>query len=186
MYTAESLNLCFHWAINLATNDKFYFNGWCQTKYLHFFNWLRQHPYSIFYRISCIFNVMLQLRFVKRNQVRPSLPLSVSYYYHDDVIKWKHFPRYWPFVWRIHRSPVNSPQKASDAELWYFLWSAPWINGWVNNREAGDLRRHRAHYDVIVVDCVEIKYIVMYLLILLGGAISHHTQLFGSFVKYYF
>ena len=26
---------------------------------------------------------------------------------HDDVIKWKHFPRYWPFVWGIHRSPVK-------------------------------------------------------------------------------
>ena len=26
-----------------------------------------------------------------------------------------------------------------------------WINGWVNIREAGDLRRHRAHYDVIVM-----------------------------------
>ena len=30
---------------------------------------------------------------------------------HDDVIKWKHFPRYWSFVWGIHRSPVNSPHK---------------------------------------------------------------------------
>ena len=30
---------------------------------------------------------------------------------HDDVIKWKHFPRYWPFVQGIHRSPVNSPHK---------------------------------------------------------------------------
>ena len=30
---------------------------------------------------------------------------------HDDVIKWKRFPRYWPFVWGIHRSPVNSPHK---------------------------------------------------------------------------
>ena len=29
--------------------------------------------------------------------------------------------------------------KASDAELSCFLWSAPWIKGWVNNREAGDL-----------------------------------------------
>ena len=28
---------------------------------------------------------------------------------HDDVIKWKHFPCYWPFVRGIHRSPVNSP-----------------------------------------------------------------------------
>ena len=30
---------------------------------------------------------------------------------HDDVIKWEHFPRYWPFVRGIHRSPVNSPHK---------------------------------------------------------------------------
>ena len=27
----------------------------------------------------------------------------------------------------------------------------PWTNGWVNNQDACDLRRHRAHYDVIVV-----------------------------------
>ena len=26
-----------------------------------------------------------------------------------------------------------------------------WINGWENNREAGDLRRHRGHYDVNVI-----------------------------------
>ena len=37
---------------------------------------------------------------------------------HDDVIKWKHFPRCWPFVRWIHRT------KTSDAELWCFLWSA--------------------------------------------------------------
>ena len=30
---------------------------------------------------------------------------------HDDVRKWKHFPRNWPFVRRIHRSSVNSPHK---------------------------------------------------------------------------
>ena len=41
--------------------------------------------------------------------------------------------------------------KASGAELWCFLWSAPWINGWVNNREAWDMRCHRYHYDVIVM-----------------------------------
>ena len=28
---------------------------------------------------------------------------------HDDVIKWKHFPRNWPFVRGIHKSAVNSP-----------------------------------------------------------------------------
>ena len=26
-----------------------------------------------------------------------------------------------------------------------------WINDWANNREAGDFRRHRAHYDVTVM-----------------------------------
>ena len=30
---------------------------------------------------------------------------------HDDVIKGKHFPRYWPFVWGIHRSPMSPPDK---------------------------------------------------------------------------
>ena len=35
----------------------------------------------------------------------------------DDVIKLKHFLRYWPFVRGIHRSPLNSPHKASDAEV---------------------------------------------------------------------
>ena len=41
--------------------------------------------------------------------------------------------------------------KASDAEPLFFLWSVLWINGWVNNRYTGDLRRHRAHYDVVVM-----------------------------------
>ena len=41
--------------------------------------------------------------------------------------------------------------KASDAELWRFLWPAPWMNGCVNIRKAGDFRRHRAQYDVIVI-----------------------------------
>ena len=31
--------------------------------------------------------------------------------HNDDVIKWRHFLRYWPFVRGIHRSPVNSPHK---------------------------------------------------------------------------
>ena len=39
--------------------------------------------------------------------------------------------------------------KASNAELWCLI--CVWINDWVNNREAGDLRRYRAHYDVSVM-----------------------------------
>ena len=70
---------------------------------------------------------------------------------HDDVIKWKHFPRYWPFVRGIHRSPVNSPHKGQWRGAFMFSLIFVWINGWVINREAGDLRRYRAHYDVTVM-----------------------------------
>ena len=70
---------------------------------------------------------------------------------HDDVIKWKHFPRHWPFVRGIHRSPVNSPHKGQWRGALMFSLICLWINGWVNNREAGDLRHHRVHYDVAVV-----------------------------------
>ena len=72
---------------------------------------------------------------------------------HDDVIKWKHFPRYWPFVRGIHRSPVNSTHKGQWRGALMFTLICARINGWVNNREAGDLRRYRAHYDVIVMVC---------------------------------
>ena len=70
---------------------------------------------------------------------------------HDDVIKWKHFPRYWPFLRGIHRSPVNSPYKGQWRGALIFSLICVWINGWVNNREAGDLRRYRSHYDVSVM-----------------------------------
>ena len=72
---------------------------------------------------------------------------------HDDVIKWKHFLRYWPFVRGIHRFPVNSPHKGQWRGALMFSLVCARINGWVNDGEAGDLRRHRAHYDVIVMKC---------------------------------
>ena len=70
---------------------------------------------------------------------------------HDDVIKWKHFPRNRPFVRGIHRSPVKSPHKGQWHGAFMFSLICAWINRWVSNREAGDLRRYRAHYDVIVM-----------------------------------
>ena len=67
---------------------------------------------------------------------------------HDDVIKWKHFPHYWPFVRGLHRPPVNSRHKGQWCGALIFSLICTRINGWVNNGEAGDLRRHHAHYDV--------------------------------------
>ena len=74
-----------------------------------------------------------------------------SFIVHDDVIKWKHFPRYCPFVRGINRSPVNSPHKGQWRGALMFSLIRDWINAWVNSREAGDMRRYRVHYDVIVM-----------------------------------
>ena len=73
---------------------------------------------------------------------------------HDDVIKWKHFSRYWLFVRRIHLSAVNSPHKDQRRRAFMFSFICAWTNSWVNkvnNRDAGDLKRHRNHYDVTVL-----------------------------------
>ena len=70
---------------------------------------------------------------------------------YDDVIKWKHFPRYWPFVSGIHWSPLNSPHKGQWRGALMFSFICARINDWVNNRKAGDLKRHRAHYEVFVM-----------------------------------
>ena len=71
---------------------------------------------------------------------------------HDDVIKWKHFPRYLPFMLGIHRSPVNSPNKGQwRGALMLSLFRA-WIDGWVNNCQAGDWKRHPANFDVIIMN----------------------------------
>ena len=76
---------------------------------------------------------------------------------YGDVIKWKHFPRNWPFVRGFHRSPVNYPHKGQWRGALMFSLICVWINSWVNNREAGNLRRYRAHYNVTVMWCLGAK-----------------------------
>ena len=71
-----------------------------------------------------------------------SLGLNISLPIHDDVIKWKHFPYYWTFV-------RDKGQWHGALFLIFFIWA--WTNGLVNNGDADDLRRHRAHYDVTLM-----------------------------------
>ena len=88
----------------------------------------------------------------RRKYIPNNIKMIAPFYkHHDDVIKGKHFPRYWPFVRGIHRSPVNSPHKGQWHGALMFSSICVWINSWVNNREAGDLRRCHAHYDVTVM-----------------------------------
>ena len=65
------------------------------------------------------------------------------------------FPRYWFFVRGIHQWPVvDSPRKGKWRGAMMFSLICSWTNNWANNRDAGDLRRHRTDYDVIeMVQC---------------------------------
>ena len=102
-----------------------------------------------------------------RYKNRPNTHSTVSYLKHESSL-WSNvacfnlssimmtstngsiFPRYLPFELGIHRSPVNFPHKSQWRGALMFSLFGVWLNAWVNNREAVDLRRHCAHYDVIV------------------------------------
>ena len=81
-------------------------------------------------------------------------------------------------------SPVTGKFPTQKPETQSFMFSLiwAWINGWVNNREAGDLRRHLGHYDVIVM-----KYQTMMSdnLFLLPGILIWYAMLFILKVKHY-
>ena len=67
----------------------------------------------------------------------------------DDVTKWKHFSRYWPFMRGIPRWIPHKKVQWRGAFMFSLIYA--WINGWTNTGEAGDLRCHHAHYDVILM-----------------------------------
>ena len=109
------------------------------------------------YTIACYYNHINKPSPHPPNLHRQSLRhirLNITYFpqirghnginYHVDVIKWKYFLRYGPFVWEIHRSPVNSPHKGQWCGALVFSVICAWTNGWVNNRDAGDLRLSRS------------------------------------------
>ena len=84
----------------------------------------------------------LQLHIIESNELR---------LFDDDVIKCKHLPRYWPFVREFTAHRWIPLTKASDAELWCFLWSAPEHTIKQTIVTPGDLRCNRTHYDIIVM-----------------------------------
>ena len=76
--------------------------------------------------------------------------------FYDDIIKWKHFPHYWPFVRGIHRSPVDSTHKDQWCRA-LMLFICAWTNGWANNRDTSDLRCLFTHYDLTVI-CLPFRW----------------------------
>ena len=105
--------------------------------------------------------------------------VSISWkpYTHDDVIKWKYFPRYWPFVRGIRQSSSNSPHKGQWCGALIFYLICTWASdGWVNNLDAGDLRRYRAHYDVSEIMYICQVVLFSYLCICLRGSFEINTK----------
>ena len=81
-----------------------------------------------------------------------ALPEYLPAHCHDDVIKWKHFPLYWPFVKGIHWGVTGGfPSQRSVKRSFDVFMVCTRTNSWGNSRDAGDLRRHMAHYDVTVM-----------------------------------
>ena len=71
-------------------------------------------------------------------------------------------------------APVKSPHKGQWRGTLMFSLICVWINGWVNNREAGDLRRHRAHYDVTVM--IHIRDPNLVVIVLVGNLAPHGAR----------
>ena len=88
---------------------------------------------------------------VEHAQVAPNPPNRDP---QPDKSLWRHqietFSALLAFVQGIHRYPMNSSHKGQWRSALIFFISV-WMNSWINNREAGDLGRYRAHYDVIVM-----------------------------------
>ena len=83
----------------------------------HIFNIMEIHIV-----ITCDFYTELHHRFLRcMHNFLPLISVIVKTA-HDDIIKWKLFPCYQPFVWGIHQSPVNSPHKGPVTQTLMFLW----------------------------------------------------------------
>ena len=100
--------------------------------------------------VICWLSPTLSIKFVLSLSLATHPPATGWLITHGDVIKWKPSPRYWPFVRGIRQLPVNSPHKGQWRGALMISLFCTWTNGWVNNRDTGDLRRLRAHYDVTV------------------------------------
>ena len=68
---------------------------------------------------------------------------------HDYVTKWKRF--YWPVARGIHWSLVDSPHNGKWRGALMFSLICAGTNVWENNRDTGDVRHHRDHYEVTVM-----------------------------------
>ena len=155
------------WLGILDTTHSYIPNQRCCVK-VQFINamWHGCHGVSNYMQLHCWFNHFCRRTVVSGEQMCTCLLpkwcpwLIKSPRYHDDVIKWK--------IFRVTgicagNSPVTGEFLAKASYALMFSLISAWINGWVNNCGSGDLRPHRAHYDVIVMLQVARVMLVIYI-----------------------
>ena len=82
--------------------------------------------------------------YIRKLLERPLLVIPIHAPDHDDVIIRKHFRVTGPLCGEF-TSHRWIPHKGQWRGALMFPLICAWMNDWVNNREAGDLRRHCAH-----------------------------------------
>ena len=177
IWLADRIRLFVHYTIWLSSLYKLIWRHWTYkvpVRYILSSVWVRLRIFSQLSIIQCMGLCVFSL------PISPVMIESIHILRHITIIKWEvwtithwlwlgletmvcgawwchqmeHFLCYWPFLQGIHRSPVNSPHKGQWRGALMFSLICVWINCWVNNREAGDLRRYCAHYDVSVMVCL--------------------------------
>ena len=78
------------------------------------------------------------------------LNTGVNQGYHEDVVSWKRFPHYWPFVRGIHRWPVNSPRKGPVMRIVDAYFVVIVENFWTNHRVVGNTMKNNMSLDIHV------------------------------------
>ena len=110
---------------------------------------------------------------------QPTYLVGVKRDTHDDVIKWKHFTRYWPFVRGIHRSPVNYPHKCQwrGALMFSLIWpnkrlSKQWWGWWFETTSSPLWR----HCNVSSAECTgNAWYFIVFKITNIYNAINQHS-----------
>ena len=91
----------------------------------------------------------------------------------DDVIKWKHFPRDWPFVRGTHRSPVNTPAQRPVTRSFGLFFDLR-LNKRLSKQSWGwwfeILSRPLCHCNGILFPNLEQLFVVIYTLINFPGS----------------
>ena len=77
----------------------------------------------VVHRLESVADIYIYI-YIYKSRWKKCMPMMLTL--RDDVIKWKHYPRYWPFARGIDQSPVDSPHKGQ----WRGVLTFSLLNAW--------------------------------------------------------